>query len=80
VVFAGYDIGIDMADKNLQFLDIPRADPAKTAVETRVTNFNEIYAHFEPHGSGRSRRAAALPAAIRSASGNARFTTTFPTG
>ena len=40
-----------MADKNLQFLDIPRADPAKTAVETRVTNFNEIYAHFEPQGA-----------------------------
>jgi glutamate synthase (NADPH/NADH) small chain len=40
-----------MADKNLQFLDIPRADPAKTPVETRVTNFNEIYAHFEPQGA-----------------------------
>ena len=26
-----------MADKNLQFLDIPRADPAKMPVETRVT-------------------------------------------
>src|SRR6202000_2507902 len=41
-----------MADKNLQFLDIPRADPAKTPVETRVTNFNEIYAHFEPESAG----------------------------
>src|SRR4030081_211756 len=41
-----------MADKNLQFLDIPRADPAKTPVETRVTNFNEIYAHFEPTAAG----------------------------
>ena len=40
-----------MADKNLQFLDIPRTDPAKTPVETRVTNFNEIYAHFEPQGA-----------------------------
>ena len=26
-------------------------DPAKTPVETRVTNFNEIYAHFEPQGA-----------------------------
>jgi hypothetical protein len=67
-----------MADKNLQFLDIPRADPAKTPVETRVTNFNEIYAHFEPQGA--AQQAAVSPAAIRSASGNARFTTTFPTG
>src|SRR3981189_2377110 len=40
-----------MADKNLQFLDIPRADPPKTAVEVRVSNFNEIYAHFEPQGA-----------------------------
>ena len=45
-----------MADKNLQFLDIPRADPAKTAVETRVTNFNEIYAHFEPQGAAQDRK------------------------
>jgi len=28
-----------MADKNLQFLDIPRTDPAKYPVETRVANF-----------------------------------------
>src|ERR1700744_1174734 len=40
-----------MADKNLQFLDTPRADPAKTAVETRIQSFNEIYAHFEPQGA-----------------------------
>jgi glutamate synthase (NADPH/NADH) small chain len=36
-----------MADKNLQFLDIPRADPAKTAVETRVQSFREIYASYD---------------------------------
>jgi len=36
-----------MADKNLQFLDIPRADPVKTAVETRVTSFREIYAPYD---------------------------------
>src|SRR5271170_8468035 len=41
-----------MADKNLQFLDIPRADPAKSAVETRVRNFREIYAPFEAEGAG----------------------------
>ena len=35
-----------MADKNLQFLDIPRADPPKTAVEVRVGNFREIYAPY----------------------------------
>jgi glutamate synthase (NADPH) small chain len=40
-----------MADKNLQFLEIPRTDPAKMPVETRVQNFNEIYAHFEPQGA-----------------------------
>jgi glutamate synthase (NADPH) small chain len=40
-----------MADKNLQFLDIPRTDPAKTPVETRIQSFNEIYAHFEPQGA-----------------------------
>ena len=40
-----------MADKNLQFLDIPRTDPIKTAVETRVANFNEIYAQFEPQNA-----------------------------
>ena len=40
-----------MADKNLQFLDIPRTDPAKTPVETRITSFSEIYAHFEPQSA-----------------------------
>jgi glutamate synthase (NADPH/NADH) small chain len=40
-----------MADKNLQFLDIPRAEPPKTAVETRVGNFREIYAPFDATGA-----------------------------
>jgi glutamate synthase (NADPH/NADH) small chain len=40
-----------MADRNLQFLDIPRAEPAKTAVETRVGNFREIYARYEANGA-----------------------------
>jgi glutamate synthase (NADPH) small chain len=37
-----------MADKNLHFLDVPRADPAKTPVEARITQFREIYAPYEP--------------------------------
>jgi len=36
-----------MADKNLQFLDIPRTDPAKTPVEVRLRDFREIYAPFD---------------------------------
>jgi glutamate synthase (NADPH/NADH) small chain len=37
-----------VADKNLQFLDIPRAEPGKLALETRLQGFREIYAPFEP--------------------------------
>jgi glutamate synthase (NADPH/NADH) small chain len=37
-----------MADKNLQFLDVPRTDPAKSSVEARVQSFREIYAQFDP--------------------------------
>src|SRR5690242_15202525 len=40
-----------MPDKNLQFLDIPRAEPAKIAVEARVTRFREIYAQFDAQGA-----------------------------
>jgi glutamate synthase (NADPH/NADH) small chain len=40
-----------MADKNLQFLDIPRADPAKFPVETRVASFAEIYAPYDPQAA-----------------------------
>src|SRR5687768_5121889 len=40
-----------MADKNLQFLEIPRTDPAKVPVEQRVTEFKEIYAQFDPSGA-----------------------------
>jgi glutamate synthase (NADPH/NADH) small chain len=40
-----------MADKNLQFLDIPRADPAKFPVETRVANFAEIYTQYDPQAA-----------------------------
>jgi glutamate synthase (NADPH) small chain len=41
-----------MADKNLQFLDIPRTDPAKVPVETRVANFAEIYAPYDSQVAG----------------------------
>jgi glutamate synthase (NADPH) small chain len=36
-----------MADKYLQFLDIPRSEPAKLPVETRAQEFREIYAPFD---------------------------------
>jgi glutamate synthase (NADPH/NADH) small chain len=45
-----------MADKNLQFLDVPRADAAKTPVETRITQFREIYAPFEPEQAAQQAR------------------------
>ena len=40
-----------MADKNLQFLDVPRTDPAKTPVEARIRHFGEIYAPFDAAGA-----------------------------
>jgi glutamate synthase (NADPH) small chain len=40
-----------MADKNLQFLDMPRAEPAKAVAEARVGNFREIYASFDAAGA-----------------------------
>src|SRR5215831_4047349 len=40
-----------MADKHLQFLDIPRTDPVKLPVEARVTQFREIYAQFDAQGA-----------------------------
>ena len=40
-----------MADKNLQFLDIPRAEPAKAAAEARIGDFREIYASFDAAGA-----------------------------
>jgi glutamate synthase (NADPH/NADH) small chain len=36
-----------MADKNLQFLDVPRTDPAKAPVEVRLRDFREIYAPMD---------------------------------
>ena len=40
-----------MADKNLQFLDIPRHDPEKVPVDVRITEFKEIYAPFDAAGA-----------------------------
>jgi glutamate synthase (NADPH/NADH) small chain len=36
-----------MADKHFQFLEIPRRDPEKLAVEERVQSFREIYAPYD---------------------------------
>jgi hypothetical protein len=35
-----------MADKNLQFLEFPRKDPDKLALEVRIREFREIYAPY----------------------------------
>jgi glutamate synthase (NADPH/NADH) small chain len=35
-----------MADRHLQFLDIPRKDPDKLAVEVRTKQFREIYSQY----------------------------------
>ena len=35
-----------MANKHLQFLEIPRRDPDKRAVEVRTKEFREIYAQY----------------------------------
>jgi glutamate synthase (NADPH) small chain len=36
-----------MADKNLQFLDLPRTEPAKRPLEVRQREFREIYAPYD---------------------------------
>ena len=36
-----------MVEKTLQFLEIPRQDPEKLAVEERVHNFAEIYGQYD---------------------------------
>jgi glutamate synthase (NADPH) small chain len=41
-----------MADKHLQFLDIPRKDPDKLAVEVRTRQFREIYSQYSPEVAG----------------------------
>jgi glutamate synthase (NADPH/NADH) small chain len=39
------------ADKNLQFLDIPRHDPEKLPIEVRKAEFREIYTQFDATGA-----------------------------
>jgi glutamate synthase (NADPH) small chain len=41
-----------MADNHLQFLDIPRKDPDKLAVEARIKQFREIYAQYSAESAG----------------------------
>ena len=67
-----------MAANHLQFLEIPRRDPEK--LPGRATRFSATAksTRSTTRRAPRSRRGAASPAAIRSASGSARFTTTFP--
>ena len=36
-----------MSNKHLQFLDIPRTDPVKLPIETRIAEFREIYAPYD---------------------------------
>jgi glutamate synthase (NADPH/NADH) small chain len=40
-----------MADKTLQFLDIPRRDPEKLPLDVRTTGFSEIYEQYDPNGA-----------------------------
>ncbi|HEX6997536.1 MAG TPA: glutamate synthase subunit beta [Gammaproteobacteria bacterium] len=37
-----------MPKNPLHYLEVPRQDPAKAPVETRVRNFREIYGHYSP--------------------------------
>ena len=41
-----------MAKNALHFLDLPRHDPKKTAVEERVLHFHEIYGQFDKEEAG----------------------------
>jgi hypothetical protein len=54
-----------MADKHLQFLDIPRKDPDKLTIELRTKHFREIYSQYSAESA---------------AHGNVRSTTTFRIG
>jgi glutamate synthase (NADPH/NADH) small chain len=41
-----------MADKNMQFLEIPRKDPDKLPVEVRTQEFREIYSQYSAETAG----------------------------
>ena len=71
---------LSMADKYLQFLDIPRKDPDKLAGRGAHHAVSRDLFAVQRRDRRRSRPAAACPAAIRSANGNARCTTTSRTG
>ena len=49
-----------MADKHLQFLEVPRKDPDKLAVEVRIKQFREIYSQYSAEAAGQPRPDAAL--------------------
>ena len=62
-----------------QFLDVERQDPNKRSMESRTEEFVEIYDPFtEETAAEQSHRC--WSAGIPTASGNALFTTSFPTG
>jgi len=42
-----------MAEKHLQFLDVPRQDPEKVPAETRIQDYREIYGQFDPESAAR---------------------------
>jgi glutamate synthase (NADPH/NADH) small chain len=42
-----------MAEKHLQFLDIPRQDPDKVPAEARIQDYREIYGQYDPESAGR---------------------------
>jgi glutamate synthase (NADPH) small chain len=41
-----------MADKHMQFLDLPRKDPDKFAVDVRIKHFGEIYSQYSAESAG----------------------------
>src|ERR1700733_5576394 len=41
-----------MADKHLQFLDIPRKDPDKLGLEVRTKQFRELYSQYSVEAAG----------------------------
>ena len=49
-----------MADKYLQFLDIPRRDPDKLDVETRTGHFREIYSQYDSEAAAEPSRTVSV--------------------
>jgi len=42
-----------VAEKHLQFLDLPRQDPEKVPAEVRIRDYREIYGQFDPESAAR---------------------------